>query len=808
MGHYRYAIRLLLRNPLFTTSAIGVLALGIAANTAIFSVLDAVLLRPLPYRDSDRLVLITEVIPPLAHLYPTVPVNAHHFATWHAQARSFEQLTALRGLVLNLTGTGEPVRLGAAGVSWDFFSMLGEQPMLGRTFRADEDRPGRDHVVLISHELWENRFGRDSRIIGRTILLDGAPYEVVGVLSPQFFFAHGEQLHHLIRLQDRVDAWKPIAFTDDELSVSAGDFDYGVIGRLRLGTTQEQALAELNVLQAQLARSSPEPIELRADVRNLQDAMTSGSRRPLVLLMGAVAVVLLIGCVNVANLLLVRATVRSRELAIRTALGAGRGHIIRQLLTESLLLATTGGAIGVVLASWTTSVIVRQAPGNLPAIDRLAINGRVLMFTTLVSLLTGFLCGIVPAWRYSLMDPHERLRDGSRGTAAHGHRTRTVLVAAEVALTMLLLVSAGLLVRSFIAVWGVDRGFEIERQVTVQLALPQVRYADKPRRTAFVDALLPHVLALPGVTAAGVTNVLPLGGEHNVSPISIEGTTVPMLERPIANIRSVTPGYFAAQGIRLIKGRVFGDEDRQRRVAVISESIATRVWPGETAIGKRYREGDDQSPLIEVVGVVGDVRGVSLEMAPGLVAYVPYWQRPQPTASLVVRTLQEPDALVQALRREIWRVDPDVPVPKVSRMTEIVSASTAARRFQLLLIGGFAAAALLLAAIGIFGTVSYAVTQRRGEIGVRLALGATRYDVHRLVVGQGLRPVISGLTFGALASAVTARAMQGLLFGVKPTDVPTFVTVPLVLLAVALVACAWPALRASHIDPLVMLRTD
>jgi putative ABC transport system permease protein len=270
----------------------------------------------------------------------------------------------------------------------------------------------------------------------------------------------------------------------------------------------------------------------------------------------------------------------------------------------------------------------------------------------------------------------------------------------------------------------------------------------------------------------------------------------------------VTPGYFAAQGIRLIRGRLFGDEDRRRRVAVISESIATRAWPGETAIGKRYRDGDDQSPLIEVVGVVGNVRGVSLEMVPGLVAYIPYWQRPQPTASLVVRTLQEPDALVQALRREIWRVDPDVPVPKVSRMTELVSASTAARRFQLLMIGGFAAAALLLAAIGIFGTVSYAVTQRRGEIGVRLALGATRYDVHRLVVGQGLRPVISGLTFGALASAVTARAMQGLLFGVKPTDVPTFVTVPLVLLAVALVACAWPAVRASHIDPLVMLRTD
>jgi len=805
----RFAGRMLRKSPGFSAIAIATLALGIGANTAIFSLVDGVILRPLAYLDADRLFAVHEVVPKFSALAPLIPVNGMHFLEWRKSVRSFDQMALVGGMTFNLTGTGEPERLPAARVSPSLFPMLGAQARLGRTFLEEEDRPGRDQVVILNHELWTRRFAADPHVIGRKITLDGHPYEIVGVLQPQFHFPKLNQLYAMTIAEERPQIWKPFALRDDELEL-LGDFNYACIGRLRRGVQPAQALSELNVVQARLANQTGEKIELRAALIPLQDQITGRSRMGLELLLAAVGAVLLIGCVNIANLLLARGTARRREIAIRTALGAGRSRLVGQMLVESLVLAGMGGAAGVALAYAAIRAIVAYAPVDLPRADEVHLDARVLLFTLILSIFTGALFGLFPAWRATRGDPQEAMKSGSRGSTAgrSSGRLRSVLVALEVGLSAMCLIAGGLLLHSFLNLLHVDRGFEAERIVTVDLNLPDIQYPDLPQRASFLRAVLERVESLPGVTSAGVSNRLPLSGEGGNNLLLTEGANIPLMERPLADIRQVNPGFFRTMGIPLRSGRIFEEADRSRKVALVSAVTAGRLWPDQNPIGKRFRMGSDDSPLIEVAGVVGDVRSVSLNTTPSLTVYIPYWQRFQNQASLVVRTSIDPLAASSAIRAAIREVDRELPVPAFRTMEDIVAESVAQRRFQMSLVLLFAAAALLLSSLGIYGVVSYSVAQRTNEMGIRMALGAQPGNIRRMVLGQSLVPVCEGLVAGVIASVALGKVLGSLLFGVSAWDPATISGVLTLLVAVAAMATVAPVRRATRVDPASALRDE
>jgi predicted permease len=805
----RFAIRMLVKNPGFSAIAIATLALGIGANTAIFSVVDSVILRPLAYPDASRLVTIHEVLPKFSHLAPMLPVNIMHFREWRKDVRSFDQWALLGSLTFNLTGNGEPERIPAARVSPALFQMLGIRPRLGRLFTEAEDQPGRDHVVLLNDELWRRSFASDPGVIGRKIILNGQPYEIAGVLPANFHFPKMSQLFAMTVAEERPQLWKPFAASDDELS-PLGDFNYSCIARLRPAVSQQQALSELNVVQAQMASQLPEKIEFRAAVVPLQDQITGKSRTGLELMLAAVGAVLLIGCVNITNLLLARATARRREIGIRCALGAGSGRLVRQMLSESLLLSALGGAFGIAFAYAAIQIIVAYAPVDLPRIDEIRLDTRVLLFTLAISTLAGLLFGIIPAWRFSQVDPQEAMRTGSRSMTAgrSSGRLRSLLVGLEAGLSALCLIAGGLLLHSFVKMLQVDGGFETARIVTVTLNLPDSRYPDMEKRTAFLHALLDKMSALPGVLSAGVSNILPLGGEDGNTLLSVEGTTLPLMERPLADFRNVNPDYFRTMGIELRDGRVFTEADRDRPVALVSAQTGERIWPGQNVIGKHLYRGDIGSPQLTVTGVVGDVRGVSLSKNPSLTVYVPYWQRNQSQQSLAVKTAMDPRAASSAIRGAVRQVDPELPVPAFRTMDEIVSGSLAQQRFQMTLVLLFAGAALLLASLGIYGVVSYSVAQRSSEMGIRMALGARAGEIRAMVLRQALQPVAAGLAGGVVASLALSRILGSLLFGVNAIDPPTIAAVVILLTAVAVAASYLPARRATRIDPLIALRYE
>src|SRR5579864_1838671 len=805
----KFAGRMLRKNPGFSTIAIATLALGIGANTAIFSLVDGVILRPLDYLDAGRLVAVHEIVPKFSALAPLIPVNGMHFLEWRKSVRSFEQMALVGGVTFNLTGAGEPERLAAARVSPSLFPMLGVQAQFGRTFLDEEDRPGHDQVVILNHELWQRRFAGDPKVIGRKIMLDGHAYEIVGVLPRGFHFPKLNQLYAMTIAEERPEIWKPFALRDDELD-ALGDFNYACIGRLRRGVQRALALSELNVVQAHIASHTGEKIELRAALVPLQDQITGRSRTGLQMLLAAVGAVLLIGCVNVANLLLARGTARRREIAIRTALGAGRRRLVGQMLVESLVLAVMGGAAGVALAYEAIRVIVAYAPVDLPRMDEVHLDARVLFFTLILSIVTGVLFGLFPAWRATSGDPQEAMKSGSRSsTAGRGSgRLRSVLVAVEVGLSAMCLIAGGLLLHSFVNLLHVDRGFDAERIVTVDLNLPQSHYPDLPQRATFVRATLERVESLPGVTSAGVSNRLPLSGEGGNNLLGTEGANVPLMERPLADIREVNPGYFRTMGIPLRSGRIFEEADRSRRVGLLSVVTAGRLWPGENPLGKRFRMGAEDSPLIEVAGIVGDVRSVSLNKTPSLTVYVPYWQRFRNQASLAVRTSIDPWAASSAIRAAIWQVDRELPVPAFRTMEDVVAESVAQRRFQMSVVLLFAAAALLLASLGIYGVVSYSVSQRTNEMGIRMALGAQPGNIRRMVLGQSLLPVCAGLVAGVTASVALGRVLGSLLFGVSAWDPVTITSVLTLLIAVAAMATVPPVRRATRVDPMVALRYE
>ena len=811
LGDIRQAWRGFRQNPGFTAVALLTLALGIGANTAIFSLVNGVLLKPLAFREPGQLVVLREIIPQMSRLYPTLPVNAGHFDDWRRHCRSFASMAVLDSRSLNLTGAGPAEKLSVVPASASLFGMLGVQPRLGRAFLAEEDQPGHDHVVILTDALWRRLFHADAGIVGRRILLDDEPYVVAGVLGPEFQMPLHLEQGSMPGLPNRIDLFKPIALSKEDLE-EQGDFDYTVIARLRPGVTLSQALAELNVEQAAIAKGVHEfQVELRASVLPLRDVVIGPARRGLLLMLAAVGAVLLIVCVNLANLALARATARARESAIRTALGASRGRVMRQVLTENLLLALVGGTLGVGVAAAGLRMLVISAPVDLPRLSEVSLDARVLLFALAIAAASGLLFGLLPAWRSARVDPQEALQAGAtRSTteARGGMHLRELLVMAEVGLGTVLLVTAGLLIHSFARLLSVDKGFETQRQLTAQLTLPAARYQEGPKREQFYNAVLGKLRAQPGVRSAGLISVLPLDGESWVDAITKPGDNRPIAERPMSDYRSVSADYFAAMGIPLLSGRPIENRDQGRPVAVISEKVARALWPGENALGRKFhRDSPDEKPF-EVIGIARDVPETALEKAPALMVYVPLWYRSRDTASVVVRTAGDPRAEEASLRAVVRSVDPEVPVSQVRTMEQVMDESVGARRFQMILVGLFAGTALLLAAIGIYGVLAWSITRRTGEIGVRVALGATPRDLIGMVLRQGLRPVAIGLMGGMVGAILMGGLLRSLLFGVSIADPLTMVGVCVALLASAALACLIPARRAMRVDPMKALRFE
>jgi putative ABC transport system permease protein len=799
----RYGLRALLKNPGFTAVAVIALALGIGANSAIFSVVNTVLLRPLPYADPDRLVMVWE--DDTKHGYPRDTPAPANFFDWRAQNQVFEGMSATADQSFNLTGVGDPERVDGQAVSANLFSLLGVEPQVGRAFLPEEDQPGEGRVVIMGHALWQRRFGADQGIVGKPVTLNGLSYTVVGVMPPGFQFPGREE-----------ELWVPLALTPQQ-AARRGSHYLRVVARLKPGVTVEQAQAEMNTIAARLQQQYPDAnAEVGAAVVSLHEQVVGDIKPALLVLLGAVGLVLLIACANVANLLLARAASRQKETALRIALGASRWRLVRQFLTESVLLAALGGVVGLLLSVWGVSVLKSFIPENVSQVKAVAVDARVLAFTVLVSLLTGLLFGLAPATQASNFDLNETLKEGGRDSSSggRGKRLRGLLVVAEVAVSLVLLIGAGLLINSFLRLRSVDPGFRTDHLLTMRVVLPQQKYPDQARRSAFYDELIRRVEAVPGVKSAAVTNWIPLVNQGDSVGVSVEGRPDPGPNRPIVATRVVSPHYFQAMGIKLLSGRDF-DERTDRAdtpaVVVIDETMAKRLWPGEDPLGRRVTPGSPDSPddWCQVVGVVKDVRQFELTAEPKPQMYMLYAQADFfAPRHLVVNTSVEPMSLAATVRKTVWDVDRDQPVSNVSTMEEVLSGSIARQRFSTLLLGVFAGVALVLAAVGLYGVMSYSVAQRTREIGLRMALGAQRGDVLRMVVGQGLKLVLVGVAIGLAAAFALTRVMSSLLFGVSATDPATLAAISLLLISVAALASYIPARRATRVDPLIALRYE
>jgi len=803
----RYAVRSLLKSPGFTVIAALTLALGIGANTAIFTVINAVLLKPLPYQAPERLVTVW-------HLYPSMngmeaPVSVPGFRDYSAQDRLFERAAVENNWNPNLTGQGEPERITAERVSGDWFDVYGVAPLLGRTLRPDEAVDGKNHVVVLSYGMWNRMFGGDRGVIGRSLQLNGETFEIVGVMPASFrsFFSRNAQL------------WSPILFRPDQYTDGNRTNEFlSFTARLKPGVTVETATAEMHAYAARLRNDFSDSYAPDWDllVRPLAEQAAGNVRPALLLLLGAVGFVLLIACANVANLQLARTAGRAREIAVRVALGASPRRLMGQLLTESMLLAIVGGGFGLLLAVWGVPALLSLQPPNLPPAGEVGLDVTVLGFALLVSVLTGLLFGIVPSIHVARANLQESLKEGGRGAAGDrgGLALRRGLVVTTVALALTLLAGAGLLVKSFARLTGVDPGFKPAHLLTFQVNLPQVKYPNDTVRIAVLSRITEAVAAVPGVVAAGGTSNIPFGGNWSTSSFTVEGYQPPPNSNgPWGDARAVTPGFLAAIGVPLLKGRMFTDQDREGSpaVAIVDDEAVRRYWPDTDPIGKRITYGDpadSSTRWIEIVGVVRHTLHEGLDAKPRLQVYRPLAQRALPFLGVVARTTGDPLSTVNAVRSAVRSVDADVPLAQINTMDALIEGSTGSRRFSMLLLGGFAALAMVLASIGLYGIMSYMVTQRSRELGVRVALGANTRDVLGLVLGQGAKLAFAGVAIGLVASFAVTRVMTQMLFNVSATDPVTFVAISLLLIAVALVASYLPARRATKVDPIVALRAD
>jgi putative ABC transport system permease protein len=797
----RYGWRMLRRQPGFTFVAVITLALGISANTAIFSVVNAVLLRPLPYAEADRLVWLAERHEEIAARWISYP----NFLDWQSRSKSFEAMAAIRGWQMTLTGSGDAQAINARLVTADYFRVMRAEPLLGRGFSVEEDRFGAPHVAVLSYNFWQSQFGGDANIIGQSITLDREPFNIIGVMPAEF--------HH----QGPPALW----VLTEQMAAPAGPWfqrdnrDAGfVIARLNPGVTLEQARAEMKSVEEELIREHP-MTNGGNTIRSmtLQESIVGDASLQLLLLLAAVAFVLLIACANVANLLLARAATRQKEFAIRAALGAGRRRVLRQLLTESVLLALAGGALGLLLAVWGVDLLVRFAPDDLPRMAGVVIGWRVLGFTLLLALLTGVTFGFAPAWQGTRTDPQQTLKEGGYSVSdGRGGRLRNAFVIAEVALAVILLIGTGLLIESLTRMFAADPGFDARQVVTLDV-LPRQAYPNRERLKQFYSQLLERVGGLPGVESACLVNQLPgfePGWQNDINP-EINGQYQKINPGELINVDwdIVTAGYFQTMRVPLKQGRDFTPQEVNdgAPVMLVDEHLARQFWPAGDAIGKHIKY-DSRGP-IEIIGVAGNVRNYGSEAMGRIKIYTPFGRSPLGRAMLAVRgTGVDPLALAEAIKGEVQTINPNVPVTEVATLESGLARLLAPRRFNTWLLGLFAVVALLLAAVGIYSVMSYAVTQRTREIGIRMALGAQTPDVLRLLIGQGLRLIFSGLLIGALASVVLTRWLKSLLFGVSATDPRTFAMAAVLLVAVALLACYLPARRATRVDPMIALRYE
>jgi putative ABC transport system permease protein len=799
----RYAIRQLRKSPGFTVVAVVTLALGIGANTAIFSVANGVLIRDLPFEDPQRLALLWSV----GRDDNRDQLSFTDVDDYRSQNQVFENVVAFGNWSATFTGADTPARIPGMQVSDGYLSLMRVKPLLGRDFLPEEQIEGKDQVILLTYGFWQDRFAGDPQIVGKQLSVNGKPYTVVGVTPKDF------PMLPVTLVDGPAQFYRPVAEKHDDKERLSRHLR--AIARLKPGVSVEQAQADLEVIHRGLAKQFPnEYSTTEVRVVKLRDDIASGLRPALLVLLGAIGFLLLIACGNVSNLLLARALARKKEIAIRSALGANRVRLVRQVLTESLLLALCGGAAGILLAFWSTNVIVAIGRKAIPQLAAVSLDGRVLAFTASLSLVTGLLFGLFPALRVSALTLSDTLKEGARNISPSHDTFRKALAATEIALSLMLLAGAGLLVRSFSKLYGIDPGFRSDHLLTMDIGLPSAKYpegTDKP--LAFYRDLLGRISALPGVERAGAVNVLPLGANFDTASTEPEGFVFGPGETPYPERYIVTTGYLAAVGIRLVRGRLLTEADQRNAplVVLISSTAAERWWPHQDPIGRRVKLPgfDDQpQPWRTVVGIVQDVKQAGLDAPPTMQIYLPHAQYRNGYLTLVVRTKSDPLALVAEVRRQVREVDPEQAVSNIATMDQVRFDSIASRRFSATLLGTLAGLGLLLASVGVYGVISYGVSQRTREIGIRMALGAARGDVLSLVVSEGMKLLLLGVVAGAISSLLLTPVLSGLLFGVSPRDPVAFAASAVFLAAVALLACYVPAWRASRIDPMVALRYE
>jgi len=810
----KHAARFHRKSPGFTLAALATLALGISASTVVFSAVNAVLLKPLPYPQPERLVIPWRLPPKEANIgYNEIPWGTSNFISFE-KMKSFESLAAFKSSSFNLTGSGEPMQLSGLRVSNGFFRTLGITPLLGRSFTADEDRPGRDREAILSHHLWQTRFHGDGGIVGQAIALNGVPYSVIGVMPAGFEFPRGEEMPGSFEFPRHAQIWVPLALP---VAPQPGEPDeLAVIGRLQPGVLIHRAQAEMDLFTAAMERAAPESKGwFHSRVTSLTEQVVGDTRRPLLLILAAVGLLLLIACVNVANLYLTRSLGRRNEFAIRVALGAPKWSLVRQLLSESLLLSLLGGITGLMVAELATHLVKAFGPSNIPRLQEITLDWRVLAFAFSTSVLCSIFFGLAPIAGLLSEDLAKSLREGGRGRtgSSASARLRGLFLIVEIALALVLVVASGLLMRTFFHLLAVDPGFQADHVLTFELSLPITKYKDSGQIVAFYQKMIRRLQVIPGVSQAGLVETIPMAGASDGSFIRIPGRPSAPGKEPFANYNIASPDYFASIGTSVLSGRSFLESDAAASlpVAVINKSMARKFWPGENPIGKQVGLADPRYPLMTIVGVAADVKHLSLREESGPEMYVPFTQNPFPSMLVmhfVLRARMDAIRLNNSVRQEIYRLDAELPVANMATLTNLVDNSLISQRFSMWLIGVFGVASLILASIGLYGVISYSVLQRTREIGIRMALGARPSTVIGMVLSQGARLTGAGVLVGLGIAAAVTRLMANVLYGIPPTDFVTFAAVVPFLGGVALIACYAPAYRASRVEPVIALHHE
>ncbi|HEX5236178.1 MAG TPA: ABC transporter permease [Silvibacterium sp.] len=810
---FRHALRQLRKAPGFAVTAVLTLALGIGATTAIFTLVYDVLLRPLPYPSPQRLVIMEEQVAEFRDIYPKLPVNANHFTEWQQNSRDIQSMAVMEQESMPLGIGGHPLQVDVVRTTPGIFSVLDVAPQFGRAFAPQEAQPGREHVIVLLNDLWRTQFHSNMGIVGHTVTLNGFPYTVIGVMPRSFHLPIAQSLAGPNTDHARpVQALVPLAFSKDQLDEAMGDFNYIGLARLKQGVSVAQANAEINALQHTISARLPadEKGTLSAVLTPFQETLVGNNRTPLLILLAAVAGLLLVGCLNITNLLLSRSLGRQQQMAVAAALGASRAEMVRMALRESSVLAVLGGALGILLAALLVPLMQHYLPHALDFRGPLHLDWAGAGCALLLALAATLLAGAAPAWMSSRTQPLEVLHSESRlaGESRGSKRLRRMLVAVEVAVSVGLVLMTGLLVTSLMRLMRTDRGFDAERTMTAEVSLPAKSYSSLQSRAAFYKEALERLQQLPGTKSAALISKLPLGGDSWIDMLQIPGDPRPFMQLPSEHFRWISPDYFSTVHLPLIAGRFLSDSDQGKNFALVSELTARTMWPGKNPVGQRFNRGGSGDTPFTVIGVVGNARTISLAKSDPMMVYVPYWYRCDRTAGLLVRTSQDPAAMAGAIRKAIWSIDPEVSVPTVRALGGIIADSVENRRFEMDLLLLFAVSALLLAGLGVYGVVTYSVVQRQREIGLRFALGAQRANIYRLVLRDGLTPVLIGAAAGVAVSLGLARLIASLLFDVSPYNPVIVLAALCVLVAVGATACLLPARRAAAVDPMRALRAE